>query len=39
MPRIDAFLDRLGDATFVTKLDMTKAYFQVGYQLLLNMFI
>ena len=29
MPRIDALLDRLGGVTFMTKLDMTKAYFQV----------
>ena len=29
MPRIDALLDRLGGAVFMTKLDMTKAYFQV----------
>src|SRR6218665_2395318 len=29
MPRIDALLDCLGGAVFMTKLDMTKAYFQV----------
>ena len=29
MPRIDTLLDRLGGARFMTKLDMTKAYFQV----------
>ena len=29
MPRIEALLDRLGGAVFMTKLDMTKAYFQV----------
>src|SRR6218665_1909177 len=29
MARIDALLDRLGGAVFMTKLDMTKAYFQV----------
>lgn len=29
MSRIDTLLDRLGGAHFMTKLDMTKAYFQV----------
>src|SRR6218665_2163711 len=29
MPHIDALLYRLGGAVFMTKLDMTKAYFQV----------
>src|SRR6218665_3986054 len=29
MSRIDVLLDRLGGAVFMTKLDMTKAYFQV----------
>src|SRR6218665_2082876 len=29
MPRIDTLLDCLGGARFMTKLDMTKAYFQV----------
>src|SRR6218665_3323649 len=29
MPRIDALLDRLGGATIMTKLDMTRGYWQV----------
>ena len=29
MPHIETLLDRLGGARFMTKLDMTKAYFQV----------
>jgi len=29
LPRIGTLLDRLGGARFMTKLDMTKAYFQV----------
>src|SRR6218665_1863131 len=30
-PAFDALLDRLGGAVFMTKLDMTKAYFQEDY--------
>ena len=29
MPRVDALLDRLGGARFLSKLDMNKAYWQV----------
>ncbi len=29
MPRIDALLDRLGGVTIMTKLDMTRGYWQV----------
>ena len=29
MPRVDALLDRLGGARFLTKLDMTRGYWQV----------
>lgn len=39
MPRINVLLDRLGGATYIAKLDMTKGYWEVPIALALTRFV